>query len=269
MEGHRIRMWVAGAVCAAVLTVAAPRLWAAASHGMRRWAEYESEMQDPADDPPDAWEDAEFAFARLRYRSYRRGRWGTDANKSERLFMQGLRRLTRLNARSVEEIVDIDSDGMHNWPFLYAVGTGDWVIDEPQAERLRQFFERGGTLMVDDFHGPREWDSFISVIDRVLPGHTFVEIPDDDAIFHTVYNLEERVQISGWNIVYGSPYERGGIVPHWRAVLDTKGRIAVMICFNMDVGDAWEWSDHPAYPEKLASLAYRLGVNYVVYAMSH
>src|SRR4051812_324375 len=78
-------------------------LFAATTFEQRRWAAYESEMQAPADDPPDAGVPAEFTFARLRYRSYRRGRWGTDANKSERLFLQGLRRLSRVDARSVEE----------------------------------------------------------------------------------------------------------------------------------------------------------------------
>lgn len=76
--------------------------------------------------PPDAWEKTEFAFTRLRFRSYRDGywrghaRWGTDANKSERQFMQGLRRLSRVHVRSVEEIVDIDSDDIFNWPWIYA-----------------------------------------------------------------------------------------------------------------------------------------------------
>lgn len=255
----------------AVLTVlAALSLWAATDfRSQRRWQEYEREMQNPADDPDDAWVEGEFTFARLRYRSIRRGRWGTDANKSERLFLEGLRRLTLINTRSVEEIVDIDSDGMYNWPFLYAVAPGDWQISESQALRLQQFFERGGTLMVDDFHGIPEWTAFKRVMDRVIPGNAMLEIPNDDPIFHTVYDLSERVQISGWNIVNGYPWERGGYDPHWRALLDSRGRIAVMICFNMDVGDAWEWSDHPAYPEKLASLAYRLGVNYVTYALSH
>src|SRR5438128_1745807 len=91
-------------------------------HRGRRWAMYEHEMQNPADDPPGAWEQTEFAFARLRFRSYRdgrgfrRARWGTDANKSERQFIQGLRRLTRIHARSVEQIVDIDSDEIYEWP---------------------------------------------------------------------------------------------------------------------------------------------------------
>jgi len=70
-------------------------------------------------------------------------------------------------------------------------------------------------------------------------------------------------------VVHGSQIERGGTYPHWRGVLDDRGRVVVAICFNMDLGDAWEWADLPDYPEKYASMAYRLGVNYVIYAMTH
>lgn len=153
-----------------------------------RWAQYEPEMQDPIDDPPDAWEKTEFAFARLRYRSPRdgyfrgrgRARWGTDSNKSERLFMQALRRLTRVHIRSIEEIVDVDSDEMFNWPFLYAVGVGDWSLSDTQAARLREYFLRGGFLMVDDFHNEREWASFMAGMHKVFPERDAVDIPPDD-----------------------------------------------------------------------------------------
>ena len=122
-------------------------------HRQRRWAIYEREMQNPADDPPDAYEKTEFAFARLRFRSprdgyYYRARWGTDANKSERQFIQGLRRLTRIHARSVEQIVDIDSDEIYDWPWLYAVAIGDWELSESQIVRLRNYFERGNRKSV-------------------------------------------------------------------------------------------------------------------------
>ena len=63
--------------------------------------------------------------------------------------------------------------------------------------------------------------------------------------------------------------ERGGVDPHWRAIVDDKGRVKVAICFNMDLGDAWEWADLPEYPEKYSSMAFRMGVNYVIYAMTH
>jgi hypothetical protein len=238
----------------------------------RRWAIYEHEMQSPVEDPPDAWEKTEFAFARLRFRSPRGGyyqRWGIDTNKSDRLFIQGLRRLTRIHARSVEEIVDIDSDEIYNWPYLYAVAVGDWVLSESQIVRLRNFFARGGFLMVDDFHGEPEWVDFMAGMSRVLPGHQVVELENDAPIFHVVYDLAERVRVPGYNVVFGGQVERGGSVPHWRAILDERGRVQVAICFNMDLGDAWEFADDPGYPEMYATMAYRMGVNYVLYAMTH
>ena len=245
------------------------------SHRGRRWEMYEPEMQDPADDPPDAWVEAEFAFARLRFRSYqdawRRGhaRWGTDANKSERQFILGLRRLTRIDARSVEQIVDIDSDEIFDWPLIYGVGIGDWTLSESHVERLRKYFQRGGFLIVDDFHGPREWRDFMDGIERIFPdNYSVVELEPDDAIFHTVYDLAHRERVPGYNVVHGSMIERGGIVPHWRGVVDPEGRVHVGIFFNQDLGDAWEWADDHYYPEKYASTAYRLGVNYVIYAMT-
>jgi len=246
---------------------------AAQSGRARRWAQYEREMQNPADDPPDAWEPAGFAFARLRYRSDRdgfyRSRWGTDANKSERQFIQGLRRLTRIHARSVEQIVDIESDAIFDWPWLYAVGIGDWTLSESHVKRLKAYFDRGGFLMVDDFHNDREWSRFMSGIERILPDHSVVELENTDPIFHNVYNLAERFRVPGLNVVHGDQIERGGVFPHWRGVVDSRGRVVVAICFNMDLGDAWEWADLPEYPERYASLAYRIGVNYIVYAMTH
>jgi len=238
----------------------------------RRWAVYEHEMQSPVEDPPDAWEKTEFAFARLRFHSPRGGyyqRWGIDTNRADRLFMQGLRRLTRIHARSVEEIVDIDSDEVYNWPYLYAVAVGDWVLSETHVARLRNYFQRGGFLMVDDFHGEPEWADFMAGMSRILPGHPVIELENDAPIFHVVYDLAERVRVPGYNVVFGGQVERGGSVPHWRAILDEKGRVQVAICFNMDLGDAWEFADDPGYPEMYASMAYRMGVNYILYAMTH
>src|SRR3954470_489548 len=108
--------------CVAALLALAGSLFAAQRNGFRYNQQYEREMQDPVEeDPPDAAEKTEFAFARLRYRGpggriY--SRWGTDSNKAERQFMQGVRRLTRIHTRSVEEIIDADSDTVFNWPWL-------------------------------------------------------------------------------------------------------------------------------------------------------
>ncbi len=251
-------------------------IWSTVFAFQRYNSRYESEMQDPADDPPDAREPAEYAFARLRYRSYggggrrRRSSWATDSNKAERQLIQGVRRLTRIHARSVEEVIDVDSDEVYNWPWLYAVEVGHWELDNAQAKRIRDYLDRGGFLMVDDFHGTREWNVFMESLQRVFPDEPVVDIQETDPILHTLYDLHNRVQVPGKQYLYsGRTYEQDGYEARWRAVYDKKGRIQVAICHNMDLGDAWEWADDPAYPEPFASLAYRIGMNYIVYSMTH
>jgi Domain of unknown function (DUF4159) len=267
MSARRIFVALLLTLTAAVLLSAAQRA------GGRRWAMYEYEMQDPVPDPPDAWEKTGFAFGRLRYRSpYNRpsyDAWGIDTNKADRQFLEGLRRLTRVDARSVEQIVDVDSDEIFDWPWLFVSSAGDWVLSESQAERLRKYLDRGGFIMVDDFHGESEWQRFYAGLSRIAPNGKVIEIPDDHPMFHTVYDLSQRGPIPGANVVHGRGYERDGKVPHWRAVVDENGRVQVAICFNMDVGDAWEYADDPNYPEAISSLAYRLGINYVLYDLTH
>jgi hypothetical protein len=132
--------------------------------------------------------------------------------------------------------------------------------------------------MVDDFHGTepyrgiREWDTFKRSMDKVFPDREIEDLPDNDAIFHTLYDLQDRFQVPG--AIYfesGLTYEAGetGKVPHWRCIRDEKGRVVVAICHNMDLGDAWEHSDEPRYLEKWASLAYRIAMNYFVYDLTH
>jgi hypothetical protein len=122
--------------------------------------------------------------------------------------------------------------------------------------------------MADDFHGTEEWSVFEQSMKLVFPDRPIVEIPDDDPIFHTVYNLDERLQIPGEaHLRLG--YKGNGIGAHWRAIYDEKGRIMVAISYNSDIGDAWEYADDAHYPEKFADLAIRIGVNYVVYSMTH
>jgi uncharacterized protein DUF4159 len=135
----------------------------------RIWVQYESEMQDPVDDPPDATRKGEFQLGRLRYRSSRDGmtpyaRWGIDANKGDRTFISLLQRLTRIDAKPIETILDVDSDQLFDYPFLLAISAGDWEVTPQQAARLRKYFDRGGFLMVDDFHNENEWARFMEGI---------------------------------------------------------------------------------------------------------
>jgi hypothetical protein len=261
-----IRIGVAVALCAA---------FAYTQGGQRINQQFEHEMQDPVDDPPDAHRKGELVLGRLRYRSAldRRGwgyaRWGIDANKGDRLFIGILQRLTRIDVQPVEHIVDIDSEDMFEIPFLVAISIGDWRLSPDQATRLRKYFDRGGFLFVDDFHNEREWANFMQGMRMIYPDAQATDLLDGDSIFNTVFNMKERIRVPGANVAHGDGVERGGVTPGWRAILDDRGRVRVAISFNQDVGDGWEFADDPNYPEKYSSEAIRLGTNYAVYAMTH
>jgi hypothetical protein len=255
-------------------------------HAQRPFKEYEATEYNDFPVPSDWNNKTEWTRARLRYPSVYAGYWGQDLNwtidypRSDRHLLQGVRRLTRIDTRSVEQVVDLDgTDDVYNWPMMYAVEVGHWALPDSQARQLREFLLRGGFLMVDDFHGdepyhnvPSEWQVFIASMKKVFPDRPIVEITSGDPIFHTVYDLDERVQVPGWQWYRSRrTYEAGdtGKTPHWRAIFDDKGRVMVAICHNMDLGDAWEWSDDPRYPEKWATLAYQIAMNYFVYDLTH
>ena len=229
--------------------------------------------------PPDWQQSAEWTRARLRYPSFmgvhgfRDGyrRWTVDYPRSDRHLLQGIRRLTRIDTRSVEQVVDLDGgDDVFNWPMMYAVEVGYWNLPDQQAAQLRDFLLRGGFFMCDDFHGTVEWNNFVASMKRVFPDREIVDLDNKDPIFHVIYDLDDRFQVPGLQYVYtGSVFEYDGFQAKWRGIYDDKGRLMVVICHNMDLGDAWEHSDNPVYPEKFAALAYRIAVNYVTYDLTH
>jgi Domain of unknown function (DUF4159) len=240
--------------------------------------------------PPDYQEKAELVFARLMYpqhpnalfgRRYRFGpsydwreggtSWSQDYPRADRHFAQALRRLTRIHVRSVEQPVNLDDgDDVYNWPWLAAGEMGDWLLTDAQAKALRDYLLRGGFLMLDDFWGTEEWDRFQESMRRVFPDRQAVEIDDTDSIFHIVYDLDDRYQIPGmWALRRGTTYRADGAVARWRGIYDDHGRVMVVMSFNSDIGDSWEWADEPEYPEKYSALGIRIGVNDVMYAMTH
>jgi hypothetical protein len=171
----------------------------------------------------------------------------------------------------VEQPVNLDDgDDVYNWPWLCAGEMGDWKLTDAQAAKLREFLLRGGFLMLDDFWGTEEWNRFNESMQRVFPDRPIVEIDNRDALFHTIYDLDDRYQIPGeWALARGATYRNDGQIPHWQGIYDDHERLMVAISFNSDIGDSWEWADDPRYPEKYSALGIRIGVNYVVYSMTH
>jgi hypothetical protein len=221
----------------------------------------------------------EFQFVRLMYSTnpYAGGGWGrqqawqTDMPDAEYHFLRGVSRLTRIAAAIHEPLFFTPSDKrIFDFPWVYAVEVGYWHLNDREAAHLREYLLRGGFLMVDDFHGTREWASFVASMERVFPDRPIVDIPENDEAFHVIYDLDQRIQIPSRMYNYsGVTWEQDGYTPHWRGIYDDAGRLMVSINFNMDIGDAWEHADWPDYPENMTALAYRFGINYLVYAMTH
>ena len=237
---------------------------------------FEDEEEAPAL-PPDAQQKAEWTFARYHFRSnndlggFRRFHmWAADYPKADRQFTMGVRRLTRLHARGLEQVIDADSDELFNWPWIYMEHGNGWNLTDDEVIRLRQYLLRGGFLLSDDTHGDYEWEALVEGLHLIFPGRQIEDLKNDDEIFHVMYDLNDRVQIHGTRFLWGGrPYGPDMVMPKWRAIRDDAGRIMVAICHNSDVGDAWEWADSPNYPEKETSLAYRIGINYILFDMTH
>ncbi len=238
--------------------------------------------------PPDYQEKTEFAFARLMFPGgwndgyqatgrftgdYHLGLslWTQDYPRADRHFSQAVRRLTRIHVRSVEQPVNLDEDEEFDLPWVYAVQVGEWGLTPKQGKELREYLLRGGFFMADDFHGNVERQVFEESMKLVFPDRPIVEIPNDDAIFHIVYDMNDRFQVPGYDHRRQGckNCEDGGVGAHWRGIYDDKGRVMIAISYNSDLGDAWEWADDPTYPEKASSLAIRIGINYITYSMTH
>ena len=136
---------------------------------------------------------------------------------------------------------------------------------------MRDYLLAGGFLVIDDFWGTYEWQNFDREIQRVLPGYPIVDISLDHPMLSAFYDIEEIMQVPALGRgVDGRPtWERDGYIPALRGIFDEKGRLIVVINWNTDLGDAWEWADNPYYPLKYSNFAYQMGINMIIYAMSH
>jgi len=275
-----VRPWYFASLAALVLVLAL--------YGQRPFREYPGWEYNDFPRPSDWNVPGEWTFARLMYPpiggGYGYGRrrmagvwtegysnWTIDYPRSDRHLSAAVRRLTRVQTRSVEQPVNLDDgDEVYNWPWLYGVEVGHWNLTDHQAAKLRDFLIRGGFFMCDDFHGTEEWDVFIASMQRVFPDRPIVEIDNVDPIFHTIFDLDDRYQVPGAQFLRsGRTYEKDGFQARWRGIYDDKGRLMVAICHNMDLGDSWEHADNPEYPERYSALGIRIGINYILYAMSH
>ena len=219
--------------------------------------------------------DPEFTFVRIVYTGL--GPWGyykawyTDWPKSDRQFILGVRRLTNIRVAEQGKTIALTDPEIFRYPFVYSVECGHWNLTDAEVAGLREYLIRGGFLFCDDFWGSWEWANFQRNMTRVLPGAQIADLPLSHPVFHSYYDISQLIQIPNvGNAIYSSQtYEQDGFVPHCRGIVNEQGRLVVIINWNTDLGDAWEWADLPGFPAKFSTYAYKIGINAIVYAMSH
>lgn len=234
---------------------------------------------------------AEFHFIRVEYTDlpqyHRRfgfasrrgsgdGWWMVDWPDADDHFSLGVQRLTRVDTGDPLHL-RLTDDRLFDYPWIYATQTGWWGLTDAETARLREYLLRGGFIVVDDFWGEEQWDIFAETMQRVLPDHEISDIAETDSVMHVLYDIREkdRTFIPGTRHLRRGPggqivvQQPPGSEPSWRALYDDRNRMVVAVNFNTDVGDAWEYADSPIYPEAMTTLAYRYGINYLIYAMTH
>ena len=198
--------------------------------------------------------------------------WATDYPGGDCKFMGGIHRLTGMRVDPNPNVIGIMDPDLFKYPFIYAVEVGGMYFNDQDAARLREYFLRGGFLHVDDFWGMRERMNFEEQMKKVFPDRPIERLPLNHEIFHTFFDIDKLIQVPGQGGgCYGGPtWEVADETdPRVYGISDDKGRLMVVATYNFDLGDAWEYMDLRCYPEKYSGEAYRMGLNFMIYAMSH
>jgi Domain of unknown function (DUF4159) len=224
----------------------------------------------------------EWRFVRIRYhalpelndlytRSYWSEPWAIDAPAAEDNLSRRVRTVTALEVAD-PIVLTLDDPRLWNYPWIYFVEPGTMDLSDDDVRILREFLLRGGTGTFDDFHGPIEWTNFERNMQRVFPDRPIVEMEPSHPIFTCFYTFTAYPQIAGLgSFLNGRTWEKGGFVAHLRTIYDDNGRPMVLINWNTDMGDGWEWSNAEAYPgyAPFTTEAYRMMINEIVYAVTH
>lgn len=211
--------------------------------------------------------DGRFTFARIRFPMVPEARWDVkwahDYPRGERNFMEILREMTSLHpTRGGGTVLDLSDPDVFKFPVIYLCEPGFWAPSEEDVVALRTYLQKGGFLIIDDFTG-WHWDNFAIQMARVLPDVRFDRLDASHPIFDSFFRIE--------SLEYQHPQFRN--TPSQFLGIhednDPDKRLMVMINYDNDIGDYWEFSDEGFFPLELSNTAYKLGVNYVVYAMTH
>ncbi len=223
---------------------------------------------DPNRDPSDP---NLYQFIRIRYNMYGGGfgsfrmnagpPWFHDYPRAERNFLQILLEVTAIETTPNSYLIlDLDDPRILEYPLIYVSEPGYWNATDKEVENLREYFKRGGFVIFDDFRGIGEWNNLVSAMKRVDPERAFQVLTLDHPVFHCFYDIETLDMVP--------PYPVPG-PPTFLGWSDEEGRLQAVANFNNDIGDYWEWSDEAINPINYSNEAYKFGINYVIYALTH
>ncbi len=216
---------------------------------------------------------AEFIFARVQYNTIREARgyrnfrglegWAHDYPEAEEHILQLADEATGINLNKMSYvIVRLDSDEIFQYPFLYFSEVGEMYLTPREVANLREYLNRGGFAMIDDFDSKQSLAWFADQMHQVFPDRNFVELQVDHPIFHTFYDME-TLDTEPPTPQYGGGY------PKYYGYFDDHGRLYMIINHDNDIGDFWEWIDQPMYPLAASTEGVRFGIDYFVYSLTH
>jgi hypothetical protein len=219
-----------------------------------------------------------FTFVRIKYSGInrRRGTWATDYPDSDVALSARLQQEIGLKTDPKGIVLELTDPRLKQHPFAYLVEGGNLHLSAAEAAALRAYLAGGGFLLVDDFWGEAEWTNLALEIKKAFPEHKFIELPLDHAVFSSYYRIREKPQVPSIHLALtrrneGITWERDDAKePHYRALLDKKGRVMAIFCHNTDLGDGWEreGSDEYYTQEFALKRAFPMGINVVVFALS-
>jgi hypothetical protein len=186
--------------------------------------------------------------------------WSHDWPRSEEHFMKIMSEITKLDVNPSPHIFSFQNDDCFKYPIAYLCEVGYIHLSPQEAHRMAEYCLRGGFLIVDDFRGDYELNNFKNEMKKVFPDRSLEVVPKTHPIWTCFYD------VSKLNIE--APYQRR-FPPQYYGMSDDKGRLMMIVNYNNDISEYWEWSDNPLYPIDESNEAYKYGVNYVVYALTH
>ena len=230
--------------------------------------------------------DRGFTFCRLLYKDVRYEEmghgWPTDFPGSDYNFLDRLEELTTArpakwgDGQPGNAVVRSTQEELYECPFVFMSDAGTAGFNEAEVAQLRDYLLKGGFIWADDFWGERAWQHFAGEMGRVLPEYPIVDVEPDHVLMSALYVVDEVPQIPSiqwWRMNGGrgtSERGRDSATPHLRAIFDGEGRPLVMMTHNTDIADGWEREGEDYdYFLRFSAEAYALGINLVLYSLSH